>query len=125
MPIPENCRTATPECELLRPNDETPGAVRESGEASSDARRTEAPAPGRHGLIDRVRAEIANGTYETATKIDALLPRLAKDLQAATRPTIFRAVPAGRGSAASEASSQPATGKSHGQTSSSIILTTS
>jgi hypothetical protein len=33
----------------------------------------------RQALIDRVRLQIANGSYETA-KIEALLPRLARDL---------------------------------------------
>ncbi len=34
----------------------------------------------RQDLVERVRAEIANGTYDTPDKIDALLDRLAKDL---------------------------------------------
>ena len=34
----------------------------------------------RRPLIERVRARIANGTYETEAKIDALVPRLTKDL---------------------------------------------
>jgi anti-sigma28 factor (negative regulator of flagellin synthesis) len=34
----------------------------------------------RQGLIDRVRAEIASGTYETPDKIDALLEDLNQDL---------------------------------------------
>jgi hypothetical protein len=39
-----------------------------------------APPPHRQALIDRVRLEIANGSYETRAKIEALLPRLARDL---------------------------------------------
>ena len=34
----------------------------------------------RQALVDRVRLQIANGTYETQAKIDALLPRLVRDL---------------------------------------------
>jgi len=39
-----------------------------------------APPAHRQALIDRVRLQIANGSYETQAKIEALLPRLARDL---------------------------------------------
>ncbi|MHC4710567.1 MAG: hypothetical protein ACYTA3_09105 [Planctomycetota bacterium] len=39
-----------------------------------------APPVYRQALIDRVRLQIANGSYETPAKIEALLPRLARDL---------------------------------------------
>ena len=39
-----------------------------------------APRAYRQALIDRVRLEIADGSYETQAKIEALLPRLARDL---------------------------------------------
>lgn len=38
------------------------------------------PVPIRQALVERVRAEIAKGTYETPDKIEALLNNLAKDL---------------------------------------------
>jgi hypothetical protein len=34
----------------------------------------------RQALIGRVRLQIAHGCYETPAKIEALLPRLARDL---------------------------------------------
>ncbi|MHC4273640.1 MAG: hypothetical protein ACYSUR_08225 [Planctomycetota bacterium] len=34
----------------------------------------------RQALINRVRLQIANGCYESEAKIEALLPRLARDL---------------------------------------------
>jgi hypothetical protein len=44
-------------------------------------RASRAPPPAhRQALIDRVRLQIANGSYETQAKIEALLPRLARDL---------------------------------------------
>jgi hypothetical protein len=39
-----------------------------------------APPAHRQALIDRVRLQIANGCYESQAKIEALLPRLARDL---------------------------------------------
>jgi anti-sigma28 factor (negative regulator of flagellin synthesis) len=41
----------------------------------------------RQALVDRLRLQIANGTYETQTKIDALLPRLVRDLASFGRRT--------------------------------------
>jgi hypothetical protein len=43
------------------------------------AARADRPAP-RRALVERVRLQIANGSYETQAKIEALLPRLARDL---------------------------------------------
>jgi hypothetical protein len=43
------------------------------------AARADRPAP-RRALVERVRLQIANGSYETQAKIEALLPRLAGDL---------------------------------------------
>jgi hypothetical protein len=40
-----------------------------------------APPADRQPLIDRVRLQIANGSYETQAKIEAVLPRLARDLE--------------------------------------------
>lgn len=48
--------------------------------ATLRAARAAPPAP-RQALIDRVRLQIANGSYETRAKIVALLPRLARDLE--------------------------------------------
>ena len=36
--------------------------------------------PPRQGLIDQVRSEIANGTYETEAKLDAAVRSLLEDL---------------------------------------------
>ena len=47
-----------------------------------------APTPPRQDLVDRVRLEIANGTYETQAKIEALLPELVRRLQLAARLVI-------------------------------------
>ncbi len=46
------------------------------------------PTRPRQALIDRVRREIASDTYETQAKLDALLRRLAHDLQLAKHPAI-------------------------------------
>jgi hypothetical protein len=46
------------------------------------------PPPPRQALIGRIRGEIANGTYETQARIEALLPRLAKDLGLAAGPAM-------------------------------------
>lgn len=34
----------------------------------------------RQGLVNRVKSEIAAGTYDTPDKVDALLPELSQDL---------------------------------------------
>jgi hypothetical protein len=54
-------------------------AVQEPFAATLPAPRAAPPAH-RQALIDRVRLQIANGCYETQAKIEALLPRLARDL---------------------------------------------
>lgn len=36
--------------------------------------------PVRENLVDRIRTEIANGTYDSPDKIDALLDNLAEDI---------------------------------------------
>jgi len=58
-------------------NDQPVRVGRDSG-AKSIQRGT--PPAYRQALVDRVRLQIANGTYETQAKIDALLPQLARDL---------------------------------------------
>ena len=55
------------------------GATQEPFAAMLRAPRA-APPVYRQALIDRVRLQIANGSYETQAKIEALLPRLARDL---------------------------------------------
>lgn len=81
-------------------NDQPPKVGRESGELSLTAKQRAprgAPPAYRQALIDRVRLQIANGTYETQAKIDALLPRLAKDLGFFGRRTVqFEGFQAGR-----------------------------
>ncbi len=72
-------------------NDRLPGVCRESGEqpfATELLAPRGLPTMYRQALIDRVRLQIANGSYETQAKIDALLPRLAKGRGLATRPPI-------------------------------------
>ncbi len=58
-------------------NDQPVRVGRDSG-AKTLQRGT--PPAHRQALVDRVRLQIANGTYETQAKIDALLPRLVRDL---------------------------------------------
>lgn len=64
-------------------NDQPPRVGRQSGEPSLAAKQRAprgAPPAYRQSLVDRVRLQIANVTYETQVKIDALLPWLARDL---------------------------------------------
>ena len=82
----------------------TPTAVTPSTRRASDAADTSAPAPTRgsdqaeispvakylsllqampavrQGLVDNVKGQIANGTYETPQKIDAAIDNMAEDL---------------------------------------------
>lgn len=62
-------------------NHQCPGAAGSRGPIHPAA-----PTPPRQALIDRVRREIAGGTYETRAKVNALLPRLAQDVWLATHP---------------------------------------
>jgi hypothetical protein len=61
----------------LAANDQ-PGSVGRDSGAKSFHRGN--PPAYRQELVDRVRLQIARGTYETQAKIDALLPRLVRDL---------------------------------------------
>jgi cytidylate kinase len=58
-------------------NDQPVGDGRDSGARSFEHGT---PPAYRQALVDRVRLQIANGTYETQARFDALLERLARDL---------------------------------------------
>ena len=60
------------------------GATQEPFAAMLRASRAPPPAH-RQALIGRVRLQIANGSYETQAMIEALLPRLSRDLGLARR----------------------------------------
>lgn len=76
----ENPGTATSRTRRTA-HDQPTGVGREKQAFASALRGPRgAPPACRVALVDRVRLQIANGTYETPAKIDALLPRLVKDL---------------------------------------------
>ena len=66
-----------------KPDAQTPSRGRDQVELSAAARLLgrlhELPLV-RQDLVDNVRAQIAQGNYDTPEKIDALLPNLAQDL---------------------------------------------
>jgi len=66
-----------------KPADQTPARGRDQVELSAAARLLgrlhELPLV-RQDLVDSVRTQIAQGTYETPDKIDSLLSNLAQDL---------------------------------------------
>jgi hypothetical protein len=56
-------------------------AVEQPGAGSHASQRPRADRPMRQDLIDRVRREIAEGTYDTPEKWDQALDRLLDDLE--------------------------------------------